>query len=189
MARKSLPQQRVLGDFLEPKKPSKPKLPPGVFEKKIYDISLADSQRTGQRRKLSRTDWYVRIRFREYPRGPRIPVWRKFEKNTTDAKDVLASLKSELQTHGPKTLKHARMTWTDLSKHFREHYLPGYSSPKAIIVSLNALEQFFGARPIRSITRGDLKTFKRVRLATPVVKSLAEKCKRRTPQEVAEGET
>jgi integrase len=122
--------------------------------------------------------WYVVVRYREG--GKRHSAWRKCEKNPTHAKEVRTALKRELEDRGPQVLRHSQMTWLQLSKHFREHYLlpakfvddrlvSGYRSIKPVQISLNALDAFFGSKPIRNITRGDLLAYKRVRLDTPTV--------------------
>ena len=152
MVDKSLPQRS------KPKRKKKRKLPLGVVA------------RDGK--------WYVVVRYREG--GKRHSAWRKCAKNPTNAKEVRVALKRELEDRGPQALKHSQMTWLQLSKHFREHYLvpakfvddrlvSGYRSIKPVIVSLNALDDFFGNKSIRTITHGDLRSYKRVRLETPVV--------------------
>src|SRR6185295_18608628 len=100
VARKRLPQQQTLGDFREPKGAEKKKLPPNVVEKKIYNIDAAEAAGTGQRRRVVRVDWHVRVRYREYPGGPRITAWRKCAKNPTAAKDVTNELRREVEEHG-----------------------------------------------------------------------------------------
>lgn len=137
----------------------KKKLPPGVVEK------------NGRH--------YVRVRYKGDD-GKRHASWRECAKNPTDAKEVRAALKLELSSHGPESLRHAQMTWLQLSQHFRDEYLQpaqivdgrvvfGYRSIIPVEVSLQALDNFFGGKSIRKITRGDLRAFKRYRLTTPVV--------------------
>jgi integrase len=127
--------------------------------------------------------WYVRVRFKETASGKRSAVWRPCAKNATDAKEVRAALQLELKERGTESMGHARMTWLELSKHFRTHYLvpakfvddrlvSGYRSIKPVICVLNMLDAYFGNKPIRTITRGDLRTLKQVRLDTPVVREV-----------------
>lgn len=136
----------------------KRKLPPGVVE------------RNGR--------WFVVVRFREG--GKRHSAWRRCEKNPTHAKEVRTALKRELEDRGPRSLKSSQMTWLQLSQHFRNHYLQpaafvgdrlvsGYRSIIPVEAALKPLDAHFAHKPIRSITRGDLITLKRIRLQTPVV--------------------
>jgi integrase len=154
--KQSLPQEPAAG---VKRKKKKRRLPIGVVERNGHH--------------------YVVVRYREG--GKRHAAWRRCEKNPTHAKEVRAALKRELEDRGPQSLKHSQMAWLQLSKHFREHYLTpakfvddrlvsGYRSIEPVQVSLDALDAFFGNKPIRKITRGDLRTYKRQRLDTSVSK-------------------
>lgn len=159
MARRKLPKQEVLGDFLDPGKPTKPKLPANVVVK--------DGR------------WYVRIRYKGED-GQRHAAWRECAKNATDAGEVRKALQKELDEHGHESLRNARKTFDDLANFFDEKYLvpamfvggrkaSGRRSVAPAKSALKALRAYFGSTPLRSITHSTLDSYKRTRLQTPVV--------------------
>jgi integrase len=109
------------------KKNAEPSLPDGSKKpKKPKKLPLGVVVKAGK--------WYIRIRYREFPGGPRHAAWRECAKNATNAKDVRKALEIELAEHGATSLLHNRDTWKALADYYEESYLiePQYLEGKKV---------------------------------------------------------
>lgn len=122
--------------------------------------------------------WYVRLRYHEG--GKRHAVWRECATNATAARDAREALRKEFREGGHQALSNSLLTFSELAEYFEKTYLvpakfvgdrlvSGRRSLVPAKCCLKVLVEFFGSKPIRSITHGNLETLKRARLATPIV--------------------
>lgn len=121
--------------------------------------------------------WWARVTYVDPVTGQRHDRQRRAE-NKADAKELIHDLLTELDTTEGRTLTHERKTFLDLADYFSTHYLKpaeyvdgrkvaGVRSLMTLKGQLETLKTYFGKRRIRSLTHGDLRTFRADRLKTP----------------------
>jgi hypothetical protein len=119
---------------------------------------------------------HVRVRYSD-ENGQRKDRWYQ-AKNRSKARSLLKEKINELDTHGARTLDAERMTFTDLAKHFEDNYvtepiyvdgrkISGLRSHRTMEGLVNSIKAHFGKKRLRSITHGDIRAFKALRLKTP----------------------
>lgn len=120
---------------------------------------------------------YARVQFID-EQGQKRDIWRRAE-TRKEARNAIKKLLREVDDHGARTLDSHTMTFTDLAGYFEQHYLKpaeyvdgrktsGYRSLVSYKCFLQTLRSHFGKKKLRTITYGDLRTFKTIRLQTPV---------------------
>ncbi|MBL8194958.1 MAG: hypothetical protein JNM06_14265, partial [Blastocatellia bacterium] len=98
--------------------------------------------------------------------------------NKTHAKDLARQLLLELEQHGPASLGSAQMNFSQLADYYEQKYLiePVYIDNRKIAglrgsyeykLLLKPLREHFGNKKIRSITHGDIESFRLKRLSIP----------------------
>jgi integrase len=119
---------------------------------------------------------YARITFID-EKGKRQDIWQRAE-NRTHAKELNKQLLRRLEATGDKSIDAEKMTFSQLADYYDEHYLleakyvdgrkvEGYRSVYDFKKFLAVLRDFFGRKRLRSLTYGDIKSFKSTRLNTP----------------------
>lgn len=109
--------------------------------------------------------------------GKRRELKRRAE-NKSHAKDLARQLLLELEQHGPTSLGSAQMNFSQLADYYEQKYLiePVYIDNRKIAglrgayelkLLLKPIRGYFGNKKIRSITHGDIESFKLKRLQTP----------------------
>jgi integrase len=109
--------------------------------------------------------------------GKRHDRQRKAE-NKAHAKELMHALLAELDATDGRTLAHEQKTFNDLADYYAEHYLrpaqyvdgrkvAGMRSLATVQVLLKTLRVYFGNRRLRSLTHGDVRTFRAERFKTP----------------------
>ena len=107
--------------------------------------------------------------------------------NRSHAKELIKEMHRELDDHGAEAFDVKKVTFADLAKHYEEHYLVeaeydkktgtktaglrSLAAPKGFLKTLSA---YFGKRLLRSITYGDIRTFRNTRLKTPTMREKDE---------------
>lgn len=126
------------------------------------------------------TQWYARIQYFDAT-GKRVQKHQKPTSNTkTAARELAKEMVRQFETEGSHSLDSSQMTFQDLASHYQQTYLiePEYVDGRKVAglrnkydfeKRLEVLKGFFRNQKIRSITYGDLKRFRSVRLKTPVV--------------------
>lgn len=125
---------------------------------------------------------YARIRFKDES-GKSRDLWRKTE-NRTHARQIIRELLKEIENSTPTTLDAAQMTFDTLADRFIKEFLKpavyvqgrkveGVRSVIPARVAVESLKAHFGKTKIRSITHGDIKTYKALRLKTPTKQDYA----------------
>lgn len=121
-------------------------------------------------------DIYARVTYTDQ-NGKRRDIKRKAV-SRTHARSLAKEMIAELEQRGDKALDASRLTFAQLTLHYIEHYLVppqyvherkvrGLRSYKENQRIARMLAAYFGKKPIREITHGDLLRFKSVRLDTP----------------------
>lgn len=129
------------------------------------------------RKKGERATWWARITYTDPVTGKRHDRQRRAE-SKTKAKDLMLDLLAEVDSTGGRSLANEHMTFYEVAEHFKTHYLKpaeyvegrkiaGVRSIAPATTAINALMEYFGHRPIRGITHGDIRTFRSKRLKTP----------------------
>lgn len=110
--------------------------------------------------------------------GNKRGVWRKAE-NRKQARDTIKRILRELDEHGEATVDAQNMTFAALAAYFEQHYMKpaeysaeghkvaGYRSLSSFKAFLKPLRESFDHRKLRSITYGEIRTYKATRLRTP----------------------
>jgi integrase len=133
-------------------------------------------ERTGYTYKDSSGRWYARVTFTN-KQGTRRDIKRSAE-NEKAAKKILQSLLDELEDKGERSLEHQNMTFAELADYYITNYLheavyvgdmkvSGVRGRVEALCEVKPLQAYFGKQRIRSITYGDIRTYKQVRLNTP----------------------
>lgn len=133
-------------------------------------------ERTGYTYKDRCGRWYARVTFTN-EQGIRRDIKRSAE-NEKAAKKALKSLVRELEDKGERSLEAANMTFAELADYYIENYLheavyvggrkvSGVRGRVEALCEVKPLQEYFGKRKIRSITYGDIRTYKQTRLQTP----------------------
>jgi integrase len=121
---------------------------------------------------------YARVRFTDET-GKQRAIWRKAD-NRTHARQILRALLKEIENSTPQQLDAANMTFAELADYYTAHYLQeavyvgdrkvaGMRGVPQALCSVQPLKDYFGNRKLRSITYGDLRTYKQTRLQTPTI--------------------
>ena len=121
--------------------------------------------------------WWARITWLDPVTGRRREQRRKAD-SAAEAKELVESLKAELVATDGSSAEHHRDTFSDLAGYFAEHYLTpaeyvdgrkvsGLRSLYTVQKQLTVLREHFGKTRLRSITYGQLRTFRAHRLRTP----------------------
>ena len=89
-------------------------------------------------------------------------------------------MRQELDVHGHEFFESDKLTFAQLSDHYEEQVLQkaeyshgvkvsGRRSLLPVKTSLKALDEHFGAKPIRTIKSVDIESYKQSRLKTPTI--------------------
>jgi integrase len=119
---------------------------------------------------------YARVRFKD-ENGKQRDIWRKAE-SRADARKLTRQLLREIEASTPKQLDAANMTFADLTNHYLEHYLQPavyvgdkkVSGVRSIVTArtvVKPLIEHFGRHRLKSITYGQVRSYKQMRLQTP----------------------
>jgi integrase len=119
---------------------------------------------------------YARVQFKDET-GKRRDLWRRAE-NGTHARQLIRELLREIENSTAVALDAANMTFENLAAFFEKHHLQpaqyvdgrkvsGVRSLIPALAAVNALRAHFRAQKLRSITYGDLDTYRIARLKTP----------------------
>ena len=133
-------------------------------------------ERTGYTYQDSCERWYARVTFTN-EQGIRRDIKRSAE-NEKAAKKALKALIRELEDKGEHSLETANMTFAELADHYIKNYLheavyvgdmkvSGVRGRVEALSEVKPLQEYFGKRKLRSITYGDIRTYKQTRLQTP----------------------
>lgn len=125
---------------------------------------------------------YARVQFTDET-GKRRDLWRKAE-NRTHARELIRQLLKEIEVSTATSLDARDLTFGELADRFIQECLKpavyvqgrkveGVRSVIPAKVAVNALKAHFGNRKIRSITHGDIKAYKALRLKTPTMHDYA----------------
>jgi integrase len=133
-------------------------------------------ERTGYTYQDNSGRWYARITFTN-EQGIRRDIKRSAEDERA-ARKALKSLVRELEDKGERSLEKANMTFVELADHYIKNYLheavyigdmkvSGVRGVTEALCEVKPLQEYFGNRKIRSITYGDIRTYKQTRFQTP----------------------
>jgi integrase len=110
--------------------------------------------------------------------GNKRGIWRKAD-NRKQAREVIKQVLRELDEHGAASVDAQNMTFAQLASYFKEHYMKpaeyteeghkviGYRSLSSFQAFLLPLRAAFDRKRLRSITYGEIRAFKAMRLRTP----------------------
>lgn|SRR5574341_77606 len=121
--------------------------------------------------------WWARVNYVDPVTGKRRDLQRR-AKSKSDAQDLRDELVNDITKTHARSVRGERMTFGDLCDYFQEHYLKpaqyvdgrkvaGVRSLMTPIGQLKVLRDCFAERRLRSITHGDVRTFRGARLKTP----------------------
>jgi integrase len=121
---------------------------------------------------------YARVQFTDET-GKRRDIWRKAD-NRTHARQLIRELLNEIENGGATALDAAHMTFGELADRFVQECLKpavyvqgrkveGVRSVIPARVAVDALKSHFGKQKVRSITHGDIRAYKALRLKTPTM--------------------
>ncbi|HYX29339.1 MAG TPA: tyrosine-type recombinase/integrase [Pyrinomonadaceae bacterium] len=127
--------------------------------------------------------WWARVNYVDPVTGKRRDLQRR-AKSKSDAQDLRDELVNDITKTHARSVRGERMTFGDLCDYFQEHYLKpaqyvdgrkvgGVRSLMTPLGQLKVLRGYFGERRLRSISHGDVRTFRAVRLKTPTRADLA----------------
>ncbi len=119
---------------------------------------------------------YARIRFKDES-GKQRDIWRKAD-NRTHARELIRQLLTEIESSSIRQFDAASMMFGELADHYIKNYLheavyvgemkvSGVRGRVEALAEVKPLQAYFGKRKICSITYGDIRTYKQVRLNTP----------------------
>jgi integrase len=119
---------------------------------------------------------YARVRFKD-ENGKQRDLWRVAE-NKADARKKIKELVKESESLSAKELDSANMTLNELADYYIKNYLhkavyigdkkvSGVRGVTEAICAVKPLKEYFGTRKIKTITDGDIRTYKQFRLSTP----------------------
>jgi integrase len=125
---------------------------------------------------------YARVRFKDET-GKSRDLWRTAE-SRTHARQLIREILKEVEKSTASTLDASQMTFGELADRFIHECLKpavyvhgrkieGVRSVIPAKVAVEALKTHFGKKKVRSITHGDIKAFKFLRLKTPTKQDLA----------------
>ena len=135
-------------------------------------------RRSGSVRKRKDGSWWARVTYVDPVTRLRRERRRKV-KTKAEGQIVVEELLREIDETDARSLNHLQSTFADLADHYGATYLReaeyvddrkvgGYRSVADLTRRLNVLRRHFGHRPLRTITYGDLRSFRSDRLRTPV---------------------
>jgi integrase len=127
-----------------------------------------------------RGSWWVRVSFTDAITGKRRELTRA-GRTRAEVCDIRDRLIRELTETSGRSAAHERARFADLANYYAGVYLrpaeyrddrkvAGLRGLASANSRLEVLVEFFGARPLRSMTYGDLLRFKESRLNTPTVR-------------------
>lgn len=133
-------------------------------------------ERTGYTYTDNSGRWYARLTFTN-EQGKRRDIKRSAQ-SEKDAKKTLKALLRELEDNGENSLDAANMTFAELADHYINNYLheavyvgerkvSGVRGRKEALAEVRPLIAHFGRRKIRSLTYGDMRSYRDSRLQTP----------------------
>jgi len=119
---------------------------------------------------------YARVRFKD-ENGKQRDIWKKGE-SRADARKIIRQLLREIESLTPKQLDAANMTFADLANHYLEHYLQPavyvgdkkVSGVRSLVTArtvVKPLTEHFGNHRLKTITYGQVRAYKQMRLQTP----------------------
>jgi integrase len=120
--------------------------------------------------------WYARVTVQDSS-GRRRNIKRRAE-SKSNAKELLKALLSQLENEGEKAIDAAQMTFNHLADYYAAHYMQPaeyrdgrrISGLRDVVRAAGVVAQFrlyFGNKKLRSITYGDIASYKRARMQTP----------------------
>ncbi|OLE54428.1 MAG: hypothetical protein AUG51_08500 [Acidobacteria bacterium 13_1_20CM_3_53_8] len=133
-------------------------------------------ERTGYTYQDSKGRWYARVTFTN-EQGIRRDVKRS-AKDERGAIKALKSLVRELEDNGERSLENANMTFAELADYYIKNYLheavyvgdrkvSGVRGVTEALCEVKPLQRYFVKRKIRSITYGDIRSYRQSRFQTP----------------------
>lgn len=133
-------------------------------------------ERTGYVYQDSSARWYARVTFTN-EQGIRRDIKRRAEDEKA-ANKALKALVRELDDNGERSLDAANMTVAQLAEHYTTNYLhpavyvgerkvSGVRGVTEALAEVKPLITHFGHRKLRSLTYGDIRSYKQQRLQTP----------------------
>jgi integrase len=119
---------------------------------------------------------YGRVQFID-ENGKKRDLWRKAD-NQKHAKEIIKNLLKETEEVTAKQIDGLNMTLAELAEHYIKNYLQeavyvghkkvsGVRGVKPALYAVKPLVEYFGNRKIKTITYGDIRTYKQVRFTTP----------------------
>jgi integrase len=119
---------------------------------------------------------YARVRFKDET-GRQRDFWRVAESKSI-ARHILKELIKQSETLTAKQLDTASKTFAELAEHYIKNYLQeavyvgdkkvsGVRGVEPAIYAVKPLIAYFGSRKIKTITFGDIRTYKQTRFTTP----------------------
>jgi integrase len=129
------------------------------------------------RTRSGKPTWWARVNYVDPVTGKRRDLQRRAN-SKSDAQDLRDELINDIKKTHARSVRGERMTFGDLCDYFEEHYLKpaqyvdgrkvaGVRSLMTPVGQLKVLRGYFGERRLRSITHGDVRTFRTARLKTP----------------------
>ncbi|HEY0323710.1 MAG TPA: tyrosine-type recombinase/integrase [Pyrinomonadaceae bacterium] len=123
---------------------------------------------------------YARVQFTD-ENGKRRDITRKAE-NRTHARQIIRQFLKEIESSTPKQLDAAQMTFAELASHYIQTYLheavyvgdKKVSGVRSLVTARSVVQplvEFFGTRKLKSITYGEIRSYKQLRLKTPTRQS------------------
>jgi integrase len=119
---------------------------------------------------------YARVRFKD-ENGKSRDLWRAAE-SKSDARKKIKELVKEIESLSAKQLDSVNMTLQELADYYTKNYLheavyigekkvSGVRGVKEAYYAVKPLRDYFGSRKLKTITYGDIRTYKHLRLSTP----------------------
>jgi hypothetical protein len=123
---------------------------------------------------------YARVQFTD-ENGKRRDPWRRAE-SRADAHKKIRELVKDSEHKTAKEIDAANMTFADLAKHYIEHYLQPavyigdtkLSGVPSLVTARTVVQQLiehFSNRKLKSITYGEIRSYKQIRWQTPTRQS------------------
>ncbi len=121
--------------------------------------------------------WWARVTYVDVVTDQRRDRQRRAE-NRAHAKELMQALVAEYDATGGRSLQHERQTFAELAARYEARYLKpaeyvegrkvaGVRSLTPAKAAVRALKTYFGVRPLRGITYGNILEYRAVRLKTP----------------------
>src|SRR5262252_9341353 len=121
--------------------------------------------------------WWARVNYVDPVTGKRRDLQRRAP-SKSEAQDLRDELVNDIKKTHARSVRGERMTFGDLCDYFQDQYLKpaqyvdgrkvaGVRSLMTPTGQIKVLREHFGDRRLRSITHGDVRTFRGTRLKTP----------------------